>query len=104
MVLARNTYRFALLLVGYGIASGLDDLGAYDAELFASLGLAIGSLALLGGTVAHVSEGSGDSAASSDSDSPDGRDDGDDSAKDDEMGDDQSVEPPPNPRPPRGWY
>ena len=53
MVLARNTYRFSLLLVGYGIASGLDDIGAYEAEGIALLGLGLGGFALLAGTASH---------------------------------------------------
>ena len=57
MVLARNTYRFSLLLVGYGIASGLDDIGAYDAEGIALLGLGLGGFALLVGTVSHYGAG-----------------------------------------------
>jgi len=53
VVLARNTYRFALLLVGYGIASGIDDLGAYSAEGPALVGLGLDGVALLCGTLAH---------------------------------------------------
>ena len=60
MVLARNTYRFALLFVGYGIASGIDDLGAYSAEGPALIGLGLGGLALVGGTLAHYSGGGPD--------------------------------------------
>ena len=67
MVLARNTYRFSLLLVGYGIASGLDDIGAYDAEGIALLGLGLGGFALLAGTVSHYAAG----AAEDGEDGPD---------------------------------
>jgi hypothetical protein len=58
VVLARNAYRFALLLTGYGIASGIDDLGAYSAEGPALLGLGLGGLALLAGTLTHYASGS----------------------------------------------
>ena len=58
MVLARNTYRFALLLVGYAVASGLDDIGAYHSQGIALLALGIGGFALFVGTLAHyVPEG-----------------------------------------------
>jgi hypothetical protein len=60
VALARNTYRFALLLVGYGIASGIDDLGAYSAEGPALIGLGLGGVALLCGTLADYAGGPAD--------------------------------------------
>ena len=46
MVLARNTYRFSLLLVGYAIAY---ELGADGAVI----GFGLGTFALVAGTLAH---------------------------------------------------
>jgi hypothetical protein len=82
VVLARNTYRFALLLVGYGIASGIDDLGAYSAEGPALVGLGLGGVALLCGTLAHYAaapaDGRDDTARGPDGpgDPRDGNEDG----------------------------
>jgi hypothetical protein len=73
MVLARNTYRFSLLLVGYAIASGLDDIGAYDAEGIALLGLGLGGFALLAGTISHYGAGA-DEGSGAGPDGPGGRD------------------------------
>jgi hypothetical protein len=60
MVLARNTYRFGLLVVAYAIASGIDTMGGYGVEGIAALGLGIGSLGLFGGTLAHLARGPDD--------------------------------------------
>ena len=72
MVLARNTYRFGLLVIGYAIAEGIDTMGGYGAARLAVVGFGIGAIGLFGGTLAHLARGpSGDPAAR------DGGDDGD---------------------------
>jgi hypothetical protein len=92
VVLARNTYRFALLLVGYGIASGIDDLGAHSAQGPALLGLGLGGVALLCGTLAHYAggpaDGRGDTAL--ERDRPD--DPGDGAGHDGQHGDEATGE------------
>ncbi|MEF8841761.1 MAG: hypothetical protein V5A62_09080 [Haloarculaceae archaeon] len=47
MAIARNTHRFALLLVGHGIACGIDGLGADSAEGPALIGIGLGGRAAL---------------------------------------------------------
>jgi len=56
MVLARNTYRFGLLVIAFSIAEGVRTMGGYGANL-AGLGLLVGSLGLFGGTLAHFARG-----------------------------------------------
>jgi hypothetical protein len=72
MDLARNTYRFGLLVVAYAIASGIDTAGGYGVDGIAAFGFGIGALGLFGGTLAHLARGS---EGQDESDGPDGEDD-----------------------------
>jgi hypothetical protein len=56
MVLARNTNRFGLLVIAFGIADGGRTMGGYGADT-AGIGSAIGALGLFGGTLAHFARG-----------------------------------------------
>jgi hypothetical protein len=69
MVLARNTYRFSVLLVGYAIAY---EIGA-GAAVF---GLGLGGVALLFGTVVHYVDGPDDPDGSESTGGEEGGDDG----------------------------
>jgi hypothetical protein len=56
MVLARNTYRFGLLVVAFSIAEGIRTMGSYGADL-AGIGFVVGVVGLFGGTLAHLARG-----------------------------------------------
>ena len=56
MVLARNTYRFGLLVIAFGIAEGVRTMGGYGADV-AGIGFLVGALGLFGGTLAHLARG-----------------------------------------------
>ena len=110
MSLARNTYRFALLLVGYGIASGIDDLGAYSAEGPALLGLGLGGVALLCGTLASYAGGPahGRDGTAGEREGPDDPRDGDGHdgrhGGDDPDGEDATERSTSEQHVPWGWY
>lgn len=81
MALARNTYRFGLLVIAFSIAEGVRTMGGHGADL-AGIGFLVGALGLFGGTLAHLargpegSDGDGptDGAADSERDGDDGPD------------------------------
>ena len=56
MVLARNTYRFGLLVIAFSIAEGVRTMGGYGADI-AGIGFLVGALGLFGGTLAHLARG-----------------------------------------------
>ena len=74
MVLARNTYRFGLLVIGYAIAEGIDTMGGHGAARLAVVGFGIGAVGLFGGTLAHLARGpGGDRSARDGGDGGDGQ-------------------------------
>ena len=90
MVLARNTYRFGLLVIAFSIAEGVRTMGGYGADL-AGIGFLVGALGLFGGTLAHLARGPEESSDGG-TDRPGG--DGGDQSDDEATADDENEASP----------
>jgi hypothetical protein len=90
MVLARNTYRFGLLVIAFGIAEGVRTMGGYGADV-AGIGFLVGALGLFGGTLAHLARGPEGSDGGGPAGEDDDRSGGDDGPDDERESDDSPV-------------